>query len=153
VKQAERYLVRRNLDAYAEIAFSHFLASRGFIPYFPFKDVGIDMLGMKKGAVELYQLKSRNEMRAPKHHYWFPARKNVTPLSKLKGKVFFILCALQPNQKDFHYFKVQVSVVDRYFRLKHYQKSKHFEIKRLKDGSYKIVPDYISIDVNAFRLR
>lgn len=153
MKQADRYLVRRNLDAYAEIAFARYLSKRGVVPYFPFRDVGIDMIGLKEGGVEFYQLKARNEMRAPKDHYWFPVRKNIEGLSKFKKKAFFILCALQPNQADFHFFKVPVPVAKHYFNAKHYRKSKFFEIRRRENGSYRIVPSYIAIDVDRFRLK
>jgi hypothetical protein len=152
MQQIERYMSRRNLDAYAEIAFARYLSGKGTVPYFPFKDVGIDMIGILRGQVEQYQLKARNEMLHMPGVYWFPLRANLKNLSKIKGKVYFILCALQPNQKDFHFFKVPVREAARYYKLKRHRTAKFFEIKRLTGKNYKIYPTYIHLDVNRFRL-
>ena len=122
--------------------------------FFPFKDKGIDMIAIKKNNIELYQLKARNELVNYKNTYWFMLRKDLTKLSKFKNKnLYFILCALQPNQQDFHFFKLPYKVVRNYFNKKHYENSKFLEIKRINENEYKLRPKYIKIDINKYRLK
>ena len=44
MKINKKYFIRRNLDSYSEVEFSKFLERSGVKTFYPFKDVGIDML-------------------------------------------------------------------------------------------------------------
>jgi hypothetical protein len=148
---SEKYLTRRHLEAYSEISFSKFLFKKGIAPYFPFKDVGIDMVAFKGNKIEFYQLKARNENLNQKRVYWFSLKKNLHKLSKFRN-TYFILCALQPNQKEFHFFKIPIKMIIKYFKKKHARNARMFEIKRISESNYKLMPQYLKWNINKYRL-
>jgi len=157
----DKYLTRRHLEAYSEIKLARLLEKKNYTTFFPFKDrIAVDMVVIKDGEkeIELYQLKARNQsMEMGKGIYWFNLKKDIKKLSKLKSKnIFFILCALQENQKDFHFFKIPLKVVLEYFKQKE-ESNKNctfFDMKRGKDMNYKIMPYRIkNIDLDKFRLK
>ena len=45
--------------------------------FYPFRDIGIDILAYKDGKVELYQLKARNEHGKIPNYYRFSIRKDM----------------------------------------------------------------------------
>lgn len=155
MKTETKYLTRRHLEIYSETQLSKFLLQKGYMVFFPFKDKGIDMVAIKKDNIELYQLKARNEMSNYKRYYWFPIRKNLNNYLKMKHNknIFFILCALQPNQKDFHFFKIPLKIAKKYFKEKHYKNTKFFEITRIHQDKYDVVPKYVKININKYRLK
>ncbi len=153
----KKYFIRRNLDSYAEIEFAKFLEKRGIQVFYPFRDIGIDILAFDGKNVELYQLKARNEMRRYPNVYWFPIRKrNIKKLSNFPN-TFFVLCALKPNGK-FDFFKLPLSVVKEYIRLREQTTKKaekvFLEIKRIGKRDYIIKPERIGkvININDYLL-
>jgi len=150
----KKYLIRRSLDFYSELEFAKFLEKKGYLVFYPFRDVGIDMMSYKNGKIELYQLKSRNEHVRYPNIYWFPIRKkDIIKLEEYSRffDVFFVLCALQTNGK-FDFFKIPLNVVKQYIRLREKTTKKrdaHFlEIKRISERNYEIKPERIRKQIN-----
>jgi len=159
MKISRKYFIRRDLALYSEIEFAKFIMKRGFMPFYPFKDEGIDILAFneKENKIEFCQLKARNEMKRYPNIYWFPIRKkDIEKLSRFPN-AFFILCALRPDGK-FDFFKLPVPVVKKYIELREQttkKQSKQFlEIERLGKRNYQIKPKRISekIDINKYLL-
>ncbi len=152
-----KYFIRRNLDSYAEIEFAKFLEKNGFQVFYPFRDIGIDILAFDGRKVELYQLKARNEMRKHPSTYWFPIRKKEIQKLSIFPNVFFILCALKPNGR-FDFFKLPLSIIKKYVVLKEQNTKKSeklfLEIKRIRERNYAIRPERIVrfIDINKYLL-
>ena len=60
MKIDKKYLIRRNLDRYSELEFAREMEKIYQRPFFPFKDKGIDIIGIDDGnRVYFYQLKAR----------------------------------------------------------------------------------------------
>ncbi len=145
------------MDSFAETEFAKFLWKKDIQPFYPFKDVGIDMIGVSRIKVEFYQLKARNPMAKGNNIYGFPiTKKGIQKLSKLKNS-FFILCTLQPN-KTFHFFKLPPVIIREYDKQRKASKypKRHktgfFKIEKIDEKTYRIRPKYIKIDINEFRL-
>ena len=98
MKINKKYYIRRNLDSYSETEFAKLLEKEGYMVFYPFRDIGIDILAYKNGKVELYQLKARNEHGRRPNYYRFSIKKDIEKLSKYTN-IFFVLCALQPDGK------------------------------------------------------
>ncbi|MEM5879330.1 MAG: hypothetical protein QXU74_02445 [Candidatus Aenigmatarchaeota archaeon] len=151
MKIEKKYFIRRNLDSFAEEEFAKYLLRKGVQPFYPFKDIGIDMLGYNNGKVELYQLKARRQQARNKNLYWFSVRKkDIEKLLNFKN-AFFVFCALQPNY-TFHFFKVPIKIVKKYFERRKTKKPEmeFFEIEKIDEEKYDIRPKYIKIDINKF---
>jgi len=151
MKIPKKYLSRHHLDAYSEMEFSNYLFDKGFQPFFPFKDKGVDIIAFKNNNFELYQLKARKWSRRHPWYYWFPIkRKDIKKLKSLKNKrTYFILCALQTNQK-FHFFKVPLKIIEEYFKKT--PKTRFFKINKVEDKKYEISPKRIKININRYLL-
>jgi hypothetical protein len=157
MKINNKYFIRRKLDSYSEIEFAKFLEKKKVKAFYPFRDVGIDVLAFDGKKVEFYQLKARNEHGRYPNVYWFPVRKkDIKKLSKFPNS-FFVLCALQPNNK-FDFFKLPIDVVKKYIKLREKTTKKSekmfLEIKRIGKRKYIIKPERISkfIDINKYLL-
>jgi hypothetical protein len=158
MKINKKYFIRRNLDSYSEVEFAKFLEKRGIKVFYPFRDdVGVDILAFNEGKVEFYQLRARNEQSRYPNVYWFQiGKKDIKKLSRFPNS-FFILCALQPNNK-FDFFKLPIDVVKRYIKLRERTTKKSektfLEIKRIDERKYIIKPERISkfIDINKYLL-
>mgnify|MGYP001626461639 CR=1 FL=1 len=151
----KKYLIRRHLDIYAELELAKFLERRGIQVFYPFKDIGIDMLAFNGKSFEFYQLRARNEMKRYPNVYWFPIKKReLEKLSKFPN-VFFILCALKRNGK-FDFFKLPLRIVKKYIKLKEKKRKKEekmfLEIERIGERNYKIRPERIRklININSY---
>jgi len=150
MKLPKKYLVRHHLDSYSEIEFASYLIKKGFQPFFPFKDIGIDIVAHKKKNFELYQLKARNISLRYNQFRFRVKKEDIEKLSKSNNKnTYFIFCAFQENQK-FHFFKVPVSVVKKYF--KEAPKDRFFKIKKI-NAKYQVYPRRIGIKINKYILR
>jgi|GEM_PF-3730352 hypothetical protein len=157
MKIDKKYFIRRNLDSYSEVEFAKFLEKKRISAFYPFRDIGIDVLAFNGRRVELYQLKARNEQSRYPNVYWFPIRKkDIEKLSKFPNS-FFIFCALQPNNK-FDFFKLPIDVVKKYIKLREKTTKKSekmfLEIKKIGKKKYIIKPERISkyIDINKYLL-
>lgn len=69
---SDNFLIRRNLGLYGEIKFAEVLHKKGYEPFFPYKDKGIDVLAydLERRITITYQVKSRN-MSKRFGNYWF----------------------------------------------------------------------------------
>ena len=63
MKISKKFLIRRNLGLYSEIGLAKYLEKKNFQVFYPYRDTGIDLLTVKNGFVEYYQLKARNGQR------------------------------------------------------------------------------------------
>ena len=149
MKINKKYYIRRNLDSYSEIEFAKILEKDGYMVFYPFRDIGIDILAYKGRKVELYQLKARNEHGRRPNYYRFSIRKDIEKLSKYPN-TFFILCALQPSGK-FDFFKLPIDVAEEYFKEKG-AKDSWLGIERINPRDYEIRPRRIAnlFDINNY---
>jgi len=155
MKTPFKFLSRHHLDAYSEMVFSDLLIRKGYEVYFPFKDVGIDIITTKNRKIKYYQLKSRNPLK-DNVTYWFPVRRSISKIKSLNynlKQVHFVFCALQLNQKEFHFFEVPFKRVLAYFNKKRGKLKRDFEIRRIKEDKYETLPYYIKFNINKYRFK
>lgn len=157
----KEHIIRRHLELYSMDKFAKLLWAKKYHLFYPFKDKGIDMISLKDGQIEYYQLKARNEPFDPKwkNQYWFDAKSNIKNIKeRFKDvdfeKVFFIFCALQSN-KEFHFFKVPLAKVEEYFEIRgETNKESTFDIERLNEDEYSLLPKTknFRFNINEYRL-
>jgi len=154
----KKFFIRRNLDFYSEIEFAKYLEKKNFQAFYPHRDTGIDLLAVKDGLVEYYQLKARNEHSRYANDYWFLIKKRAIEKLLNLPRAFFVLCALLPGEK-FDFLKMPVKIVEKYIKLRELttkKKEQHFLIiKRIDERKYRIKPERISkiIDINKYLLK
>lgn len=153
----QKYFIRRNLDMYSELEFSKELVKKGFVAYYPFKDVGIDIIAIKNNKVYNYQLKARSLNRFGNYSFMVHKRKLDKYVSK--KNMYYVLCALLPNNR-FDFFIIPIKIVNKWFkeyRKKIKKKESHFLVlKPDHNKNYTIVPDWlknkIRVGLNKYKL-
>lgn len=144
----------RNLDMYAEKEFAKKLLEMGQVPYYPFKDKGIDILTMKGNTAYKYQLKARN-LKDQNHDYWFTIRKRDLKKYLKEKNMFYVFCAVLPDT-HFDFFIIPIKMV--YWWFKEYTKEcetkldPFFRIKPVSKGKYKVEPKRIKLDINKYKI-
>jgi len=149
----KKQLIIRNPDYYSELEFARRLKLKGQESYFPFKDRGIDIVGInKKGCPFFYQLKARNINRQY-NSYWFPVK-----LKKLiefpRGKnCYWVFCAFKDKGK-IDFFQVPISIVLKWYnetiRTKKNKDEDHLQID-YKKGTYRIAPERVAKKINIMK--
>jgi hypothetical protein len=154
MKREIKYRTRRQLESFSEEEFAKYLIGKGYLPFFPYKDTGIDMAALKGGKIEFYQLKSRIQSLRHEGKYRFKVWHDIKKLKKAHiSNAFFILCALQPDEGRFDFFKVPLKVVEEYFRKNVCKSTSFLDIQKLDKNEYEIRPKYIMLNINKYRLR
>lgn len=148
----QKYEIRRNLEMFSQKEFAHKLNELGYTSYYPFKDVGIDILATKKNLTHKYQLKSRNSNKFGEYRY--PCK--LTDLKKFRHEknMFWVLCALLPNNKfDFFILPINILFHNWFEKYQKEAKKKFLRIKPLGNHNYEIGPKMIKLDINKYLLK
>lgn len=154
----QKYIIRRNLDTYSEEKFAKELIDRGFIPYYPFKDVGIDILATKKNKIFRYQLKARSLNSY--NEYWFMVNEKRLNRNLKQQNMFYVFCALLSNNQ-FDFFVIPVKIIKRWYDKKREgmktekQKKREdvfLDIKPIGKSKYEIRPKRIKINIDKYKL-
>lgn len=139
----KKYLTKRNLDIYSELEFARYLNKIGQSPYFPFKDVGIDIIGIDRGLNPFfYQLKARN-FNIRKGVWGFKIdRKKLQIFPKTKNS-FWIFCVLKIAQDGFIFFKIPTMTLEKIYaeRIKSCSEREGYflDIRQNKSGTWEFV--------------
>ena len=157
----KKYITRRILDSHSEEVFAKKLIKKGQSSYFPFKDIGVDVIGIdKKNNPYFYQLKARNANLASEQ-YWFMV--NIKKLEKFPNtkRSFWVFCCFKQDNA-FDFFIVPFHITKKWFNLYHNSegiKRKHeqypLKIVPLSKGTYGIAPKWINkrIDIMKYLMK
>lgn len=151
----KKYEIRRNLDMYSEKKFAKELYDRDYVPYYPFKDVGIDILATKERKIYNYQLKARSL--TSKNEYWFSVKlKSLNKYLKEKN-MFYVFCALLSNNQ-FDFFVLPIKDVHKWFieyikGCKTERDKCFLKIRPIEKNKYVVRPIRMKIDIEKYWLK
>lgn len=144
----KKFLTRHHLDAFSEETFAKLLDKKGEMAFFPFKDVGVDILSINKNnQLRCYQLKARNINQA-NGEYWFKIKKDLDKVNEFPN-FYWVFCALKEGEYIFDFFVVPKEEINNYFKMKT-EKAEFLQIKP-KDGRYIIIPKRAEFNINQYR--
>ena len=141
MKIDKKYLIRRNLDRYSELEFAREMEKIYQRPFFPFKDKGIDIIGIDDGnRVYFYQLKARN-FNIRKKVWGFKIDKKKMEIFPQTKNSFWIFCALRIAQDKFDFFKIPINILKKLYeeriRTTTGSREGHFIDIKQKEGKWK----------------
>lgn len=153
----KKYEVRRNLSMYSEKKFAEELSKSGYTLYYPFKDIGIDILATKDKKIFKYQLKARDLN--TKSAYWFLIRISDLNEYLTERNMYYVFCALLANNQ-FDFFIVPIKKVFDWWNehtngLGVTHNKEFLKIKPIGRHKYEIRPKRLKkkIDVNKYLLK
>ena len=158
----KKQLIKRNFDYYSELEFARKLAETGQEAFFPFKDKGVDIIGIDdQGKAYFYQLKARN-LNFRKGVWGFKIDTKKLDKFPITDNSFWIFCALKVEEPKFDFFKIPVAKLKEiYYERKKTcgQREGHFiDIRKNKKNQSKwefVSPSRLNelCDINTFLMK
>jgi hypothetical protein len=149
----KNYMEIRAIDIWAEISFAKELSKHNQIPYFPFKDVGIDIIGIdNKNKSYFYQIKSRN-INTRKMVYGFNINeKKLYNFPSNSKNSFWVFSCYKKNKFDF--FVVPYNITKKWYKLRKEsckEKGKYFLDIKPKDNGYELRPGRLNKEIKIMK--
>lgn len=109
------FISRRNLGLYGEIKFAELLKKKGFDPFFPYRDQGIDIVAIKfnqgRKVLSTYQVKSRNRSKRF-GTYWFQLKaKDIQ-----KNKAHYWIFAIFKEDNTFDFLRIPFTTISKWIK-------------------------------------
>tara|TARA_Y100000310_G_scaffold295222_1_gene326355 strand:- start:541 stop:1014 length:474 start_codon:yes stop_codon:yes gene_type:complete len=151
----KKYITRRILDKYSEDEFSKELIKLEQQPFFPFKDTGIDIVGIDKhNNPFFYQLKARNIGIRIKEYWFMVDKKKLEKFPKTK-KSYWVFCCFKDTD-IFDFFIVPLSITKKWYKIhndgcKKKQEKHHLSIKPISKGKYELSPKRLNKYINIMK--
>jgi hypothetical protein len=144
----KKYITRRILDTYSEEVFARKLRKKeGQQSFYPFKDIGIDIVGIDKNHNPFfYQLKARR-ITFGAGHYKFMV--NIDKLKEFpKKNSFWVFCCFKEDYK-FDFFIVPLDITKKWFDITNKKANKkhkqyHLRIKPISERKYELAPKWMN---------
>jgi len=156
----EKFLVRRNLGLYGEMKFAEILKKRGFEPFFPYRDRGIDIIAImfykNHRTFFTYQVKSRNINKNKSFgDYWFRLKEKDLKKNQAQYWVF----AIFKENNRFDFLRIPFKTIDKWVKQSCQNKEKNilspepdgwsFKVKRV-ENSYISIPMKGSVKLDKY---
>lgn len=111
----DNFMMRRNLGLHGEVKFAELLEKKGFAPFFPYRDTGVDIAAIKINhghkSLSTYQVKSRNKSKRY-GTYWFQLRKKDIRNNQAQYWVF----AIFTENNRFVFLRIPFKILSKWVR-------------------------------------